>query len=64
MIEINYEMNVVLTCSNVEEGPSPIRHVTNALETLLNDTADEWLIEAIGHPNCQCSVKVNRVMDR
>ena len=52
MRNVEYRLLVTIKIHDPEEeGVEPIDHVVDAVEQLLNDNADEWLLEAIGHPH-------------
>jgi hypothetical protein len=52
MIDHVYEVAVELTVKNAEEpDKTPVEHVVSAIQRILEENGDEWLLEAIGHPH-------------
>ncbi len=52
MKNYKFNLNIEIIIKEPEEPtPAPIEHVADAVETLLEDNAQEWLLEAIGHPH-------------
>ena len=50
MKDINFEYNFELIVRVADSYPTPRKDVREALETLLNDNLEGWILEAIGHP--------------
>ncbi len=52
MANYKYVLSVSIDVSGAEEETAePGEYVADAVQTLLNDHLDEWLLEAIGHPH-------------